>query len=212
MEDWVIYSIGFVAQMLFSGRMILQWILSEKHQKILTPKLFWQLSLLASFLLFVYGWLRDDFAIILGQVLTYFIYIRNMQLQGEWIRFPKPFRIFLWFFPLLVVLYGYNNNAYDLNDFFKNDNIPLWLLLLGSIAQVVFMFRFIYQWIYSERRKKSTLPKGFWILSLTGGLLILTYAILRKDPVLLVGHLAGTFIYTRNLFILKKEHAQRTEK
>ena len=75
MSNWVIYTVGFFAQLLFSGRLILQWILSEKSKKVLTPSLFWKLSLIASFLLFVYGYLRDDFAIMLGQALTYFIYI-----------------------------------------------------------------------------------------------------------------------------------------
>ena len=84
MSDWVIYGIGFLAQALFSGRLLVQWILSEKSKRIITPSLFWKLSLLASFLLFVYGYLRDDFAIMLGQSLTYFIYIRNLHLQGEW--------------------------------------------------------------------------------------------------------------------------------
>ncbi len=205
MATWVIYAIGFLAQLLFSGRMIIQWVLSEKNKKILTPRLFWQLSLLASFLLFTYGWFRDDFAIMLGQILTYFIYIRNLQLQGDWKKLPKYFRIFLGIFPVLIVIYGYNNNAYDIDDFFKNEAIPLWLIILGSIAQIIFTFRFIYQWIYSEKKQKSSLPLGFWVLSILGASLIITYAIIRKDPVLLVGHLLGLSIYIRNLFILKNQ-------
>ncbi len=205
MADWIVYSIGFSAQLLFSGRLLLQWILSERSKKVLTPSLFWKLSLSASFLLFVYGWLRDDFAIMLGQTLTYFIYIRNLQLQGEWKKLAAWFRVFLFIFPVLIILYGYNNNAYDLDDLFKNEAIPLWLLLLGSIAQVIFTFRFIYQWLYSEKKKESRLPFGFWLLSLIGSLLILTYAILREDPVLFVGHALGSFIYIRNIFILRNE-------
>ncbi|MCF8715046.1 lipid-A-disaccharide synthase N-terminal domain-containing protein [Joostella atrarenae] len=206
MANWIIYSIGFLAQILFSGRLIYQWLASEKSKKVLTPSLFWKLSLFASFLLFVYGWLRDDFAIMLGQMLTYFIYIRNLQLQGEWQKAPKLLRIFLLIFPILIIVYGYNNNAYDVDDLFKNEDIPFWLLTLGIVAQVLFTFRFIYQWIYSEKRKESSLPAGFWLLSLVGALLILSYAIFRKDPVLLVGHSLGTIIYARNLFILKKQN------
>ncbi|NKI26300.1 lauroyl acyltransferase [Arenibacter sp. 6A1] len=205
MADWIIYSIGFLAQILFSSRMLVQWILSEKNKKVLTPRLFWQLSLFASFLLFVYGWLRDDFAIMLGQALTYFIYIRNIQLQGEWEKFPKPIRIFLWIFPVLVIMYGYNNNAYDIEAIFNNDAIPLWLLALGSIAQIIFTLRFVYQWLYSEKKKISSLPFGFWLLSLIGASLILTYAIFRKDPVLFLGHSLGLVVYIRNLFILKNQ-------
>lgn len=198
-SPWWIYTVGFLAQLLFSGRLILQWLLSEKHRKVLTPSTFWWMSLGASFLLFVYGYLRDDFAIMLGQSLTYFIYIRNLQLQGQWKKAPLILRLFLYIFPVLIVIYGYNNGDYDIQKLFANDQIPLWLLLLGSIAQVIFTFRFIYQWIYSERKKESTLPLGFWLLSLIGGALILTYAILRKDPVLFVGHLMGVFIYARNM-------------
>ena len=205
MSNWIIYTIGFLAQLLFSGRLVLQWILSEKNKKVLTPSLFWKLSLLASFMLFVYGYLRDDFAIMLGQILTYFIYIRNLQLQGEWQKTPKLLRWFLWIFPIILVIYGHNNNTYDIEKLFRNEAIPLWLLLLGTVAQIIFTLRFVYQWIYSEKNKESSLPFGFWLLSLIGSLMILVYAILRKDPVLLVGHLMGSFIYTRNIFILKKQ-------
>lgn len=198
-SPWWIYIIGFTAQILFSGRLILQWLLSEKHNKVLTPSTFWWLSLGASFLLFVYGYLREDFAIMLGQTLTYFIYIRNLQLQGQWERNPKLLQWFLWAFPVGIVIYAYNNGSYDIDKLFNNEDIPLWLLLLGSIAQVIFTLRFIYQWVYSERKKKSTLPLGFWLLSLIGGILILSYAVLRRDPVLFIGHIMGVFIYIRNM-------------
>lgn len=204
MSTWLIYSIGFLAQILFSSRLLIQWVQSEKVKKVVTPILFWQLSLLASFLLFVYGWLRDDFAIMLGQVLTYFIYIRNLQLQGSWQKMHKFFRVFLFLFPVAVVIYSYNNNQFDLQRILQNDNIPIWLIILGSVAQIIFTLRFIYQWLYSEKQKASSLPLGFWILSLSGSLLILLYAILRKDPVLFAGHIFGIIVYMRNIFILKK--------
>ncbi len=205
MDNWIIYSIGFLAQLFFSGRLILQWILSEKSKKVLTPSIFWKLSLLASFLLFVYGYLREDFAIMLGQILTYFIYIRNLQIQGEWEKTPKLLRGFLWIFPILIIIYSFNNNTYDIEKLFKNEAIPLWLLVWGSIAQIIFTLRFIYQWVYSEKNKESTLPFGFWLLSLIGSMMILFYAILRKDPVLFIGHIMGSIIYFRNILILRKQ-------
>ncbi|MFA5298348.1 MAG: lipid-A-disaccharide synthase N-terminal domain-containing protein [Lutibacter sp.] len=204
MSSWMIYSVGFLAQLLFSGRLILQWIISEKSKKVLTPSLFWWLSLLASFLLFVYGYLREDFAIMLGQSLTYFIYIRNLQLQGEWQKAPKIGRGFLWIFPILLIIYSYNNNSYDIDKLFRNEAIPVWLLIWGSIAQIIFTLRFVYQWFYSEKNKESLLPYGFWLLSLIGSIMILFYAIIRKDPVLLAGHLMGSLIYFRNIILSKR--------
>ena len=205
MSDWLIYSIGFCAQFLFSCRLIVQWIVSEKNKKVLTPVLFWQLSLLGSFLLFLYGYLRHDFAIMVGQILTYFIYIRNMQLQNSWRLLPKFLRGFLYGFPLLILFIGYLNQGYDTALLFNNIEIPFWLLGLGIVAQVVFTLRFVYQWLYSENRKESSLPMGFWIISLWGSVLILVYAILRKDPVLLIGHGLGVFLYVRNMVILRKQ-------
>lgn len=207
MKDWIIYSIGFLAQILFSSRLIIQWITSEKQRKVITPTTFWTLSLIASFLLFIYGYLRLDFAIMLGQSLTYFIYIRNLQLQGQWQKFPKLVQYILFVVPALIVIFYYNNNKIDIELLFKNEAIPTWLLILGIVAQVVFTLRFVYQWIHSERNKESTLPMGFWVLSLIGAGLILTYAIIREDPVLFVGHLFGLIIYSRNAYLIRKTNA-----
>ncbi len=208
MSNWIIYSIGFIAQILFSSRLVVQWVTSEKQRKVVTPTLFWTLSLMASFLLFVYGYLRDDFAIMLGQSLTYFIYIRNLQLQNEWQKFPKLVRWFLFLVPSLIVIYYFNNNRIDVELLFKNEAIPIWLLSLGIVSQVVFTLRFVYQWLYSEKQRKSVLPLGFWLLSLAGSLLILTYAIFRRDPVLFIGHILGTIIYVRNLILLHRQDVE----
>ncbi|WP_179345654.1 lipid-A-disaccharide synthase N-terminal domain-containing protein [Winogradskyella ursingii] len=206
MKDWIIYGIGFLAQILFSSRLIIQWVTSEKQRKVITPTTFWTLSLVASFLLFIYGYLRLDFAIMLGQGLTYFIYIRNLQLQGQWQKFPKPIRFLLLIAPILIVVFYYNNNQIDVALLFKNDAIPTWLLALGIFAQVIFTLRFVYQWIHAERHKESTLPMGFWVLSLIGAALILTYAVIRKDPVLFIGHLFGVVIYTRNTYLIRQNN------
>lgn len=205
MSSWQLYTIGFTAQTLFSARLLFQWIASEKQQKVLTPANFWKISLFASFLLFVYGYLRSDFSIMLGQALTYFIYIRNIQLQGEWSKMSRSLQIFIYIFPFLLLIYSFNNNTYDFHKLFYNDQIPLWLLILGSVAHIVFTLRFIYQWIYSERSKESVLPMGFWLLSLSGAVLILIYAVLRKDPVLFIGHMVGSIIYVRNMMLIRRE-------
>jgi lipid-A-disaccharide synthase-like uncharacterized protein len=81
------------------------------------------------------------------------------------------------------------------------------VLVLGFVAQGIFSARFIVQWIASELRKESTIPKIFWYLSLVGGLLLLTYAILRKDPVFILGQSMGVFIYLRNIMLYKNKES-----
>ncbi len=203
MNEWLVYSIGFAAQILFSARLILQWIASEKNKKVTTPASFWIHSLIASFLLFVYGYLRSDFAIMLGQCITYYIYIRNLQLRGEWKKLPAFIRWFITLFPLFIVVYFYNNNRYDLAHLFSKENMPQWLLILGMAGQVIFTLRFVLQWIYSEKRKESSLPLRFWVVSLIGSAMIITYAVIRRDPVLLAGQSFGFVVYFRNIVLIK---------
>ena len=201
MNQYLVFSIGFLAQILFSARQLTQWIASEKAGRILSPLLFWQLSILASFLLMVYGILRNDLAIILGQIITYGVYIRNLHYHGFWKKIPLPVRILVFVFPGLAICWLLTGDTYNFNKLFANKDISSSLMVWGIIGQCVFTFRFIYQWIYSEKRQQSVLPIGFWIISITGSIMVLSYAIIRKDPVLFVGQLFGVVVYSRNILL-----------
>lgn len=205
MKDIHIYVIGFLAQALFSARLIVQWLKSEKAGKALSPVLFWQLSILASWLLFIYGVLRDDFAIIMGQVIAYFIYIRNLQIQNNWKNLPLISRLIAIVTPIIAFIIMAKNWEFHYQQMFKNDNIPILLLLWGVAGQITFTFRFIYQWIYSERKGESCLPMGFWIISIIGSAMIISYAIYRLDPVLFLGQGFGVLVYCRNIMIIRKQ-------
>ena len=80
----------------------------------------------------------------------------------------------------------------------------LWLIV-GFSGQAFFSARFLIQWITSERAKKSIIPEAFWWLSIGGAMLLLVYAIYRKDPVFILGQSVGFFIYGRNLQLLHRE-------
>jgi lipid-A-disaccharide synthase-like uncharacterized protein len=77
-------------------------------------------------------------------------------------------------------------------------------LILGFTAQAIFFGRWFVQWVASEKEKKSTVPTAFWYLSLIGGVLLLIYAIYKRDPVFIVGQGAGTIIYFRNIYLIHK--------
>ncbi len=80
----------------------------------------------------------------------------------------------------------------------------LWLII-GFVGQAVFSLRFIIQWLVSEKEKKSVVPVMFWYLSIAGSLILLAYSIHRKDPVFILGQLTGSFIYFRNIVLIKNE-------
>lgn len=77
-------------------------------------------------------------------------------------------------------------------------------MLFGLAAQTVFMLRFIVQWIASERRKRSYVPVMFWYFSLLGGVMLLSYAVKKHDPVFILGQGLGCLIYVRNLRLIQK--------
>jgi lipid-A-disaccharide synthase-like uncharacterized protein len=79
------------------------------------------------------------------------------------------------------------------------------LLAFGFLGQACFSLRFLVQWIASERRKQSVVPIHFWYFSVGGGLALLTYAILRLDPVFIVGQAAGLVVYARNLYLIRRQ-------
>ena len=160
MNDYFIYFIGLTAQLLFSLRLIVQWLFSEKENKIVAPTFFWIVSLIASILFFIYGYLRNDFAIMLGQFITYYIYIRNLQLQNQWNRLRKGIQIVFINFPLIVLLITFLRGEFDFSQLFNQDFIPIWLLALGIVSQLIFTLRFIFQWIISEKNKLSQLPRN----------------------------------------------------
>jgi lipid-A-disaccharide synthase-like uncharacterized protein len=87
----------------------------------------------------------------------------------------------------------------------SREHIPIAWLAFGFAGQAMFSMRFIIQWIASERRKQSVVPVLFWWCSLAGGVLLLTYAVYRRDPVFVLGQAPGLVIYARNLVLLRRQ-------
>jgi lipid-A-disaccharide synthase-like uncharacterized protein len=76
---------------------------------------------------------------------------------------------------------------------------------IGFVGQILFFFRFFYQWVASEKAKRSIVPEAFWYFSMAGGLVLLIYAIQRQDAVFTVGQAGGLFIYSRNIYLIRRE-------
>ncbi len=86
-------------------------------------------------------------------------------------------------------------------------NFDGWVVL-GFVAQALFTMRFMVQWIASERARRSVVPAAFWFFSVGGGVLLLTYALYRRDPVFIAGQAFGLLVYARNLYFLVKHGRQ----
>jgi len=203
-EKYWIYGLGFFAQSLFGGRLIVQWYYSEKDGKVASPTIFWQLSLVASFLFLIYGIIREDVVIILGQTLSYFIYVRNLQLKNDWQRIPAGIRTLLLMLPVFAFGWLLFADSHNFKSISSQTDLTSAILIMGAIGQLLLNIRFVYQWYYSEKHKSSILPVGFWIISLFASVLILVYASWRLEPVLLVSQGMGIFVYVRNILIHQK--------
>jgi lipid-A-disaccharide synthase-like uncharacterized protein len=77
-------------------------------------------------------------------------------------------------------------------------------LTIGFLGQAIFTARFLVQWMASEKKRDAVVPVAFWWLSLLGGAALLSYAIWRRDPVIVVGQSMGLFIYARNLVLIDR--------
>jgi lipid-A-disaccharide synthase-like uncharacterized protein len=80
---------------------------------------------------------------------------------------------------------------------------------IGLAGQACFFSRFLVQWIASERQGRSVVPRAFWYLSISGGLILLSYSLWRRDPVFILGQSVGLFVYLRNLVLLRREDTAR---
>ncbi|HRC84950.1 MAG TPA: lipid-A-disaccharide synthase N-terminal domain-containing protein [Thermoanaerobaculia bacterium] len=75
---WV--GLGLAGQLLFTGRMLLQWLASERERRSVVPVGFWWLSVAGSTLLVAYFLWRKDLVGVLGQGAGWVIYLRNLWL------------------------------------------------------------------------------------------------------------------------------------
>jgi lipid-A-disaccharide synthase-like uncharacterized protein len=200
LRDLLIYGLGFFAQSLFGARTIIQWIKSEREGRVVSPTLFWIFSLNASFLFLIYGVLRNDIVILLGQTLSYYIYVRNLQLKGFWKRIPFAIRTVLLPLPLLLFLWIAIFSPQSFNMILRNADFTDTFIIVGSIGQLLLNLRYLYQWYHSEKAKQSILPLGFWVISAIASVMVVIYGIYRHDPVLLVAQGLGLIAYLRNIY------------
>ena len=85
---------------------------------------------------------------------------------------------------------------------------PFWLAF-GLLGNAAFFSRFLVQWVVSERRGRSVMPMAFWYLSILGSVILLVYAVHRKDPIFTLAYLPNAFVYCRNIVLRRREDRAR---
>jgi lipid-A-disaccharide synthase-like uncharacterized protein len=83
-------------------------------------------------------------------------------------------------------------------------------LVFGLLAQLLFTARFVVQWLVSEKLGKSVVPLAFWFLSMGGGIMLLIYGLVRREPIIILGQGLAVFIYIRNLMLIFKPKKNST--
>jgi lipid-A-disaccharide synthase-like uncharacterized protein len=81
LNPWII--IGFFGQFLFFMRFIVQWLASEKKKMVVIPKAFWYLSIAGTLVILAYAIHIKDIVFIVAQVLSLFIYARNLTFERK---------------------------------------------------------------------------------------------------------------------------------
>lgn len=199
-QDILLYGLGFFAQSLFGARTITQWVISERKGQVVSPTLFWIFSVCGSSLFLIYGLMRSDFIILFGQTISFYIYIRNLQLKNFWIRIPRLLRMVI--LPLPIILFTLSFLLYPdmMKRVFIRADFTDMFILIGGVGQLLLNFRYLYQWYHSEKVQMSILPLGFWVISAVASVMVVAYGIYRHDPVLLVAQGLGLFAYLRNIY------------
>lgn len=188
--------IGLVGNALFSARVLIQWISSEKHKKSVAPATFWWTSLAATIVMILYSLQRAELAFLLGYSINIVPYVRNLVL------IHSPRRI--WHILSYVVSVAVFVGSLLLLRYVGVPLIHSSWFYFGLVGVLIWNSRFIVQWLFAETKGQSVLPLWFWVWSLTGQMLCLVYALILHDLVFILGFLFNGIPIVRNIMLIRQ--------
>lgn len=220
MEEWrvILYPLGFISALAFSGRFLIQWLQSERAHQSVVPFSFWRLSLTGNLLLFLHSLIQIQVNVAIVQALNAVISWRNLNLM-QTKKAPLPFYgvLGMLFFSLIFTCsaFALQHSLFHLDEGWlrtpsapwqkgSHDPVSINWHIIGFLGYFLFSSRFWIQWWSAEKKLKSLLPLSFWWLSLSGALLSIGYFIRIGDTVNLIGPLVGIIPYIRNLMLIKE--------
>ncbi len=192
--------IGLLSQVCYGARQLVQWLMTERLKRVVSPTGYWAFSLAGCCFMLWYGWLREDIVILVGQILSFYVYVLNLDYKGAWKRIPLVLRVALYLVPIVALIATIVAAPVLIDRFIHNPLIPLWLMIYGTCAHLIFLSRYVYQVVVSVKHHESLLPPPFWVISIVGAALIFIYGLYRLDPILLMGQSVAIAIFSRNLW------------
>ncbi len=194
MNTWEV--IGAAGQALFFGRVVVQWLASEKAKRSANPRSYWWISLGASGLLGVATVGLEEWVLLPGYLVNAAIYTRNLSISPERESRLGPIPAALLGLTAAVLMM-----AWGLSHAQGSSSVALPWLVIGLAGQAIWSTRFIVQWWLSERAGHSHFPLTFWWLSLAGSLLKLAYTLQLDTPIFWIGFITAWFVPLRNLML-----------
>jgi lipid-A-disaccharide synthase-like uncharacterized protein len=195
--------LGWIGNVCFFSRFLVQWALSERARRSLTPAVFWYLSLVGTTCFSVYSLHQHENVLVAGFALNGLIYARNLWMQRRADTRTVSPRV-----AALVALAVVAALAWGA--FLDLDTHPesgLEWIVCAAFGQAIWSSRFVLQWWHSERAGESHFPPVFWWLSLVGNALLLAYAVHLRDPIYIAGFVPGPLVQVRNLMLQRRAGA-----
>lgn len=192
--------LGWIGNACFFSRFLVQWALSERARRSLTPEVFWRLSLLGTVCWIVYSSQQDNYVLLVGFVLNGSIYARNLWMQrrsGTRTLTPRLAALIA----LASVIGLVAGALWNLD---ADPEASVAWVVCAAVGQAIWSARFVVQWWHSERAGESHFPPTFWWLSLAGNALLLAYALHLGDPIFIAAFVPGPLVQVRNLMLQRR--------
>ena len=187
--------VAFVGQSLFAARALVQWGLSERHGRSVTPTSYWWLSIVATMLMIGYSFQRREVPFVLGLAVNLVPYVRNLLLSYRLAKGAGPIGVGLCAAVLAVLVVMVCQRKMKTTDGW---------FVFGLTGAIIFYSRFLVQWCHSERVGRSEFSMTFWCVSLVGALMLLVYGISRRDVGFIVAYLFNSIPYVRNIMLIRR--------
>ncbi len=201
--------LGFLGNnVLFTARVIIQWVASERVGRSVAPKAFWWLSLAAALIMICYTLQRSTdpkfsenvspIPFLIGFLITLVPYVRNLMLSYN---VARRWHIVSYIFSGIIFIV-----CLGLLVKMKTPIIRSRWFYLGMAGSLIWYTRFLWQWLYSERKKQSEFPLSFWYITLTGLTLNTVYSVMMRDIVFILGFIFNVIPISRNIILTRRHH------